>query len=349
MASVTEEYESPVQLTNLKDIFGTSGNIIVIEGDRAYSKQEVKDQKILNPKFWVYENIIKSARVQKDMEAHPNAPFIAGVGPSSFEGLHFHAQRNGRKLVVVVTKEWEPPAYAKAWNDTTIIHGDEPLEQGYRRKLDQVLRSYRRTPESGIFLNQALYGARAMAPIGNRIVSELQRLGVRPDATVWCLASGASLYGIGRKIAEHFPPDSLTGFPGTETVVVTKHTSLDPADLKDEQKVKAWARENRKEYSKPDPAERSELDELFFPLHVSAVNPYLLDLWEVTGKPGVDRVVKVDLAAFKEVQQRLRDTGHDWTNTTAMTLQPAVELARQGKNVLTMAYGSSRSLSRISS
>ena len=45
-----------------------------------------------------------------------------------------------------------------------------------------------------------------------------------------------------------------------------------------------------------------------------------------------------------DTQEAISDLNpeYNWTKTTALTLNPAIELAREGKNVLVMAYGKHR-------
>lgn len=329
-SSVTEVYGGPVVLTDLRESLKIEGHLLVVRGDLAYSNEY--NGHALTPKLWVYENMVASARIQNAMREHPNHAFFDGVGPSGLEALHFHARRNKRKSVVVVAQEFRMPPH---WDDLEVIRADEPLEWGYVHKQAEMLRS--RTDL--IFLNQALYAAKAMAPIGNQIVRELETLGVQPDASVWCMAGGSCLYGIGGKIAERFP--------ATETLLVelTKYTTIDPAlDLADKNAVRVFARSKLREYLRRDPPAASVPTEdlVFFPTHASLPNRYLLQLWRHTGETGISRVLRVAPEAALRVHGRLRAAGFNWTHTTALALEPAIRLAEEGKNVIAMVYGANR-------
>src|SRR5205823_600465 len=116
-------------------------------------------------------------------------------------------------------------------------------------------------------------------------------------------------------------------------VVSTKYTELSPEQLADPNIVRALAQEKLDEYAIRNPAERSVLDALDFPVHVSAPNPYLLKRWVHTGKADADRVVKYDPAAVEQIREQLRAANLDWTYTTATTLEPAIRLAKKGKTV----------------
>ncbi len=331
--SVTEMYDDAVVLTDLQKTLGTKGHLFVVRGDLAYSNQY--DGHALTPKLWVYENMIKSARIQDDIERHPNYAFFDGVGPSGLEAMHFHAKRNKKKSVVVVAKEFRLPTHLSTWDDIEVIRADDPFEYGYVRKQAEVLRA--RTDL--IFLNHALYAVQAMASIGNRVAYELGKLGIRPDTTVWCMAGGSCLYGIGGKIAEHFP--------GTETLLVelTKYPTIDPLlDLTNKDAVRAFARSKLREYSKQNPPTVSVpvKDLVFFPIHASIPNRYLLQFWRHTGEIGVDRILHVMPEAAISTHERLRKLGLNWTHTTALALESAIRLANEGKNVVTMVYGKNR-------
>ncbi len=329
-SSVTEVYGGPVVLTDLRETLKTDGRLLVVRGDLAYSNDY--NGHALTPKLWVYENMVASARIQNAMRDHPNHAFFDGVGPSGLEALHFHARRNTRKSVVVVAQEFRTPPH---WDDLEVIRADEPLEWGYVRKQAEVLRS--RTDL--IFLNQALYAAKAMSPVGNRVVRELEKLDVRPDATVWCMASGSCLYGIGSKIAERFP--------ATETLLA-EHSNASAVDsalnLADKIAVRAFARRKLGEYFGRTPPVFcvSKQDQLFFPLHPVLPNRYMLQLWKQTGETGVSRVLRVAPEAALRVHGRLRAAGFNWTHTTALALEPAIRLAEEGKNVVAMVYGANR-------
>lgn len=329
-SSVTEVYGGPVVLTDLRKTLKTEGHLLVVRGDLAYSNEY--NGHALTPKLWVYENMVASARIQSAMRDHPNHAFFDGVGPSGLEALHFHARRNKRKSVVVVADVFRMPPH---WDDLEVIRADEPLEWGYVRKQAEMLRS--RTDL--IFLNQALYAAKAMAPVGNRVVRELENLGVRPDATVWCMAGGSCLYGIGGKIAERFP---------TAKTILAEHEHASAMnltlDLADPNAVRAFARDKLREYfgHTPPTATVSKDDLLYFPLHPILPNRYLLQLWKHTGETGVSRVLRVAPEAALRIHGRLRAAGFDWTHTTALALEPAIRLAEEGKNVVAMVYGANR-------
>jgi len=67
-------------------------------------------------------------------------------------------------------------------------------------------------------------------------------------------------------------------------------------------------------------------------------------LWASTGDIGFDKVVQIPTKEALKTREQLQaiNPDYDWTKTTALTLNPAIELANQGKNVLVMAYGKDR-------
>src|SRR3989338_4158143 len=168
--SVTEVYDGPVVLTDLRETLKTEGHLIVLRGDLV--------PHIHNPKGWVYESITMSARIQDAMRDYPDYALFDGVGLSGMEAACFYAQSLGRKLVVVISREF-PHSQLTRLLDTygervQVVLADEPLERGYVRKQADILR----TRTDLIYLNNALYAVKAMAPVGNRVVHELEKLGV---------------------------------------------------------------------------------------------------------------------------------------------------------------------------
>jgi len=331
--SVTEIYDGHVVLTDLQDTLGTKGRLIVVRGDCAYSDVHIEYAR--TPKLWVYENIIRSQRIQNAMRNHPDHALFDGVGSSGLEALYYHARRNKKELVVVIAQEFPLPPHVASWEHIEIIRAEGPYEWGYVRKLAEVLR----TRKDLIFLNHALHAIKAMAPVGNRVVHELEKLGVRPDASVFCMAGGSCLYGIGGKISEHFLDSEaiLVEHADASTMDMT-------LDLRDPDAVRAFARQKIKGYRRRNRPSRllSEEDLLFFPLHVDLPTLYLLQLWEYTGDIGVDRILRVAPESVLLVHERLRVAGFDWTHTTALALEPAIRLADEGKNVVAMVYGANR-------
>ncbi len=84
MSAVTEIYDGPLTLTNLKDTLKTSGDLWVVRGDLAPG--------VPNAKSFVSPYLIK--RVAAQRRAHPNRALFDGVGPSSLEADHFYAEQN---------------------------------------------------------------------------------------------------------------------------------------------------------------------------------------------------------------------------------------------------------------
>lgn len=326
---VKEVYSGNVEIEDLKDQLGTEGHLLVIRGDRSYSDHEDVDENSMNPKFWLYENLINTLRIQEALRQNPEHKLFDGVGLSSLEALGYHAKKLNRKAVVVMAKDVVVDPEILDRYDIEIIQGDKPAEEGYIEKQAEVLASR----DDLIPLHQALYGAQALAPVGNRVVEELKKLKITPEATVWCIASGSSLIGIGSKIEK--------SFPGVETVVVEPETNVTVdagLDLGDKKAVKSFAREKLKNYSLDDwDKEYSGV----FPLHVSGANRYLLIKWGLAGEISFDRVGHIPLKDVLDTQRKLAGISLDfnWTKTTALTITEATRLANEGKNVVVMSYG----------
>ncbi|MDP3646208.1 MAG: hypothetical protein Q8R25_03910 [bacterium] len=317
VSSVTEIYGGPLELTDVSDVLETKGRILMVRGDLAPG--------VPNAKGFVSPYLIK--RMEAQMREHPDYALFDGVGPSSLEADHFYAELHDRRTVFVIAKEFELPPHVASWGRTEFIRGEEQAEWGYVRKMAEVLR----TRTDLIPLHQAFYGAWAMAHVGNRVVQELEKLGVRPDASVFVAASGSSLWGIGNVLANRF---------SSETIMVTKTVSVARADLKDADKMRSRARDLLKQYSIRNPSVSiTTVDAEVSPLHMVLPSVALLRLVALTGKPGIDLVQKVEREDRERVQERLRTAGHNWTGTTAMALVPAIQLANQGKTVVTMVYG----------
>jgi len=333
---VSETYPENVQITDLREELGTQGRVLVVRGDLAYAHHLGENKDLANPKFWMYENLINSARVQEQLRANPNHKLFDGVGFSSLEALGYHANRIGRKAVVVMPHIFVPDSNVFERYDIEVIRGDKFAEEGYIKKQIEVL-SQR---DDLIPMHQALYGAQALAPIGNKVVERLEEMCIAPDETFWCLASGSNLYGIGEKIRKRF---------GSITTVVEPrwYRSIDPdLDLSDKLSVKEYAKAHLKNYSN---ADWDGTYHLIAPLHVKHPNRYLLLNWLQSGITGFDKAIGIDENVTRLLQETLRilNSDHDWSNTTALTLVPAIEAAREGKDVLVMAYGRRESKHRI--
>jgi len=327
LSNASESYTKNIEISDLKDDLGTKGHVLVVRGDRAYAD---KVGEHANPKFWIYENIINSPRIQEQLEANPNHKLFDGVGFSSLEALSYHAQRLERDAVFVMAREMVPnPEIFNRYKNIEIIHGDGPAEEGYVKKQAEVL-SQR---DNLIPLHQALYGARALAPIGNKIASQLEEMCIVPDETFWCMASGSNLQGIGSKVKN--------GSDNCKTTIVepienfTIHPSL---DLSNPQEVKDFAKHKLRNYTLNSwDGKYSEIA----PLHIAHPNRYMLINWSQIGETGFDRTIRVPKTNVLETMRMLKEVNknYNWTDTTALTLVPAIESARDGNNVLVMAYG----------
>jgi len=332
VSNVSETYSGKVQITDLRDELGTKGHVLVVRGDKAYSDRLSEGEAdIATPKLWLYENLINSPRVQAQLQAHPDHKLFDGVGFSSLAALGYHAKQIGRKPVVVMAREHVPtPEIVERYGIET-ISAIGPAEEGYVKAQRDIIRQR----EDIIPLHQALYGAQALAPVGNNVVAQLEDMGIAPDVTFWSIASGSNLYGIGGKIKQ--------AFPNCQTIVVEptiNRTLDDSVDFSNPQQVKEFARRKLQTSL----GGRAGLERLFsgaVPLHEEIPNLYLLHSWKATGDFGFDGVINIDTDTKFRTRDLLKKTNqeYDWTDTTSLALAPAIELAEQGKNVLIMSYG----------
>ena len=107
--------------------------------------------------------------------------------------------------------------------------------------------------------------------------------------------------------------------------------------------MRTIARNMLKGYSMRNPsASTPEVDRSLFPLHVALASVPILRCVALTGKPGIDLVVRVTIEDADRVQTQLRAVGYNWTYTTAFALVKAIQLANEGKNVVAMVYGANR-------
>lgn len=333
VSPISEVYNGKVEITDLKKCLGIKGHLLVVRGDKACTEELGKENDLANPKFWLYENLIKSPRIKEQLAKNPNHKLFDGVGFSALEALAFHSQNIGRKAVVVMANEMMPDAdFYQRYPNVEVVHANGIMEEGYVRKQAEILHSRRDL----IPLHQALYGAQGLAPVGNKVVVRLEEIGLIPDETFWCIASGSNLYGIGHRIKARFPSCRIN------VVEPATNVTIDPSlDLSDHSEVKRFARSKIQVYS------LEEWDKKYsgiFPLHVSGINRYLLFLWAKTGEIGFDETFQVPIMESETVSYILREINPEfnWTKTTALSLVPAIESAKQGKNVLVMAYGRHR-------
>ena len=332
--SISETYPEAVQITDLQKELGTKGHVLVVRGDKAY-EDKLKDTQLCNPKFWLYENLLGSERFREDLRVNPNHKLFDGVGFSALEALGWHSRRLGRKALVVMAHEFLPDPEVFERYDIEVIHGDSPAEQGYVEKQRQVLAERKDI----IPLHQALYGARFLAPIGNRVVSQLEEMGIEPDATFWCCASGSNLYGVGHKVRQRFANGKIYLVEPEVTATIPKDL-----DLRNPKAVREFARKSLITYSLDEWVETGRRGSGAWPLHARHPNMYILRAWAHTGETGFDETIHLHTTDMNDTLERLRNLNPDynWTKTTALTLNPAIEMAKDGKDVLVMAYGKHR-------
>ena len=333
--SISETYSGAVEITDLKEELGTKGHVLVVRGDRAYSNEiglEGLPKDIANTKFWMYENLIKSPRIQEALKGHLGSSLFDGVGFSGLEALGYHANHVGRRAVAVMAHELIPDPKVHERYELEVLHGEGPAEEGYVKKQAEVISKR----NDIIPLHQALYGARALAPVGNKVAEILEDVGIIPDTAFFCVASGSNLYGIGQKVRQRFPhcKTSVVEPENFRTI----RPSLDFFRMED---VRSFARRELSDYSL-DGWDKKHSGA--FPLHVGKLNRYLLTLWAHSGNTGIDNLIGVPTRKVLRTQDSLKQLNPDyhWTQTTALTLTPAIELASRGKNVLVMAYGKYR-------
>jgi hypothetical protein len=328
VSSIGDIYQGDVEMTDLKSDLGTKGHVLVVRGDLAYSDRV--DPKLANPKFWLYEGLINSPRVQKQLKENPSHKLFDGVGYSALEAIGHHAQRLGREAVVVMAREMLPDDEVFDRYNIEVIHGDGPMEEGYVDKLAEVLEDRKNL----IPLHQALYGAQALAPVGNKVAKRLEEIGIRPSETFWCLGSGAGMYGVGGRIRRSL---------GSRIVCVEPLENLtisEDLDISDKRQVREFAKEELRDYS----VDWDGVYSGILPLHVKHANRYLLINWALTGNTGIDGISRVPTSEVIKTQEILSDLNpeYNWTKTTALALVPAIKSAEQGNNVLVMAYGKNR-------
>lgn len=320
-SSVKAIHAGPIEITNVGPLFGTTGDILAIRGD--------KERGVGNAKGFLYGNLIE--RVRQQMIEHPNHALFDGVGVSSFPAMIDAARREKRPSLVVVAREFPKhliPRSAKRRPDVLMVRARGQAEKGYVDQMSHELASR----ENIIPLNQAYYGALAMAPVGNWVVQWCEEHHIRPEATVWCIASGTSLYGIGRIIAQRFT--------GVETSVVTKRLAMSDHRLRDVRQMTTLAREALRWYRTDTPELPIEqIDAATFPLHLRGPSIATLRYWALKGAVGIDHLVQSNLADVLEVDARLRSAEYAWSITTSMCLVEAIRLAKAGKTVITIVYG----------
>lgn len=112
-------------------------------------------------------------------------------------------------------------------------------------------------------------------------------------------------------------------------------------DLSDKNEVRAFAVRKLRGYGRNPPASflPTAQDRLFFPMHAMLPQMYLLQMWRRTREMGINRILRVAPESALQVHSRLRALGFNWTHTTALALEPAIQLAEEGKNVVAMVYG----------
>lgn len=335
-----------VEITDLKPKLKTKGHVLLIRGDKAlYEEADISYKH--NAKFWMFDNILSSDRIQEQLIKNPGKKLFDGVGFSAFDALCHFTKVVDREAVVVMTREFLPNI-SKSGGRIEVIHADMPFEQGYVAKQYEILK----TQGDGLIpLHQALYGPSAMAPIGNQVAGILDGsfslpiyayqsnpqfhdiIGIKPDVALWVMAGGSALYGIGKKLKQRFPD--------MRNVLVepsVNRTIDDTLDLSDTDEIKKFARSSLKDYYKVDwEQEYSGM----MPLHMHKASRYILANWSFTGEAGIDEVINVQQGKVGQIMRDFWGVEEDyyWTNTTALTLAPAIELAKEGKNVVIMAYG----------
>ena len=325
-SSVKDVYPEPIEIDDdVGSVLGIGpgeGRIIAIRADDTPTK---------SAKWFIGRRLVE--RVKPTMDAHPDYSVFDGAGPSSLPVIRHFAHEKGWPSSVLVAREspiYLMPASIAKWRGLKIIRAKGQAEKGYVNGMARILADpdyYKVAP-----LHQAFYGPHDIAPVGNYVAQWCVDHDVWPDATVWCLASGASVYGIGRVIARHFPR--------AETTVVTKGMTIADATLRDPARVRTMAIEALRWYRTPtEDLEIGWLDTMAFPLHLRGPSIAGLRYWIEKGAEGIDHVIATNEAQVRAVDIRLRAAGYVWSTTTCMCLVEAIKLAKQGKTVIVMVYG----------
>jgi len=334
VSNVTESYHGNVEITNLREEMGTEGHLLVVRGDLAYS--DIIDNG--TPKYWLYENLLNSERIQKILTQNPNHKLFDGVGFSSLEALNYHASQIGRDTVFVMAdKHYDDlnlDDVLTRYPNTEIIRAEGPAEKGYVKKQKEILKNR----DDIIPMHQALNGPRALAPVGNKVLEKLVDLEIIPEETYWVMASGSNLYGIGGKIRNRFGSSLNLVEPSD------RHTLEPNLDLRDTNAVREYAKEKLEGYrakNGEDPLHTWDGSIGIPPLHVALPSTYLLMNWRHTGNTGIDKVSLYSKEEAVRTQELLKEINpeYNWTQTTALAMTPAIKAARKGKDVLVMAYG----------
>ncbi len=332
---VSKEYEGEVVIDNLREKLGTRGNILVIRGDKAlYDELSHSEKAISTPKLWIYEGIINLPEVRRLLEESQEHGLFDGVGYSGLAALGFHARRIERNPVAVFAREFVANPDIVEKYGIEVIYGILPMEEGYVKAQEEVIKNRKDI----IPLHQAMRGARAIAPVGNKITRLLDEQAIRPDLSFWCIASGASLFGIGGKLRERFGSKSVFVEPSDNLNLDYNTDFSNPAD------VIEFARTKSRNFDLVSWAEAGKKYSGVFPLHVSGPNRYLLAYWRATGDSGFDDMEQINVKDVRNLQSKLKEINpeYDWTQSTALTLFPAIKEAKKGRDVLVMCYGKNR-------
>ena len=333
VSKISETYQGNVEITDLKPQLGTKGHVLVVRGDLAYADR-LENPNIGNPKFWLFENLLNSEEYQTLLRQNPEFELFDGTGESALRAINYFAGKLNRNAVIVTAREIYEARIKKDiknYPNVEIIPAmEKPAEEGYVEKQGEILA----TRQGLIPLYQALNGPRFLAPIGNNVIGRLEEMAITPDETFWVCASGSNLYGLGTKIKYRFPNCKVN------LVEPERQRTISPTlNLHDKDAVKEFAGKELKGYK----VDESKLivDPKNLPLHAEHANRYLLLNWKFTGKTGIDSLFGVTNNQRDNLGNYLSrlNPEYSWTGTTYDALFPAIESAREGKNVLVMAYG----------
>jgi hypothetical protein len=359
---VNETYTGHVRITDLKEELGTKGHVLVIRGDL---------NRFGGHKYWQTKVLLESSRIQEQLRDSENPVIFDGVGLLAYEALAGFSLEYGYRPEVVMAREILPTLFKRSkkarfvsskgtvhaqYSDKvvdaeicgapiTIIPTDGKGEEGYVKKQREVLKSR----YDIIYLNQALYGSKAMAQVGNKVVDLLNKKGIKPNYSSWVCASGSSLYGIGGKIKQNFPDcktivtdvasaDALEGLaPDVHMDELSKQSIDEKINHFPLQEIKRIAKQKIKNYF---PKGKEWVYHGVFPIHKHSASPYLLMNWMATGEVPFDAIVKIEQSEINATRNYIKKINkeYDWSDTTNLALAPVIEMARQGKNVVVMAY-----------
>jgi len=318
------DLETPT-ITDLSEVFDTPGRILAIRMDL---NREVK-----NHKKPVIALLILKGIICGKIPSEKIATLIDGGNYNSARAMSFYAHRFDMKSIYVMSRLFPQNIIdILKQSGLEVIQAPRKYENAREREFYEYLRDLVRDHEfcsskQGLYCTwHARDGGKALYPLGCEIAKQLE---VVPDIVISCLGAGTTLEGVQIAIQNYF---SEIGGKVPE-IMVAEH-ELSPLFAKRMPELVSPPSQHLGKVLEDFYTTVPELPHTVIGPHYDEINPLLSEksIARITG------IVQYSQDGWKYVHQELLRKGLSVGNSSAANISAAIQLARDGKTVLTEIF-----------